>query len=163
MIQSDKSLEFLGHSSIHEPLDDFLLSLGIKKRPKSASLSTMSVEGDGIVFSFVERPDYIERYGHQPLSAGELVLDRIDFDQDGSMPLPFGLKYSLDFDLAAKLLGGVLQSKDPDMVAPKPWMPRFHFKGFFVVLHFDKSSMKMKHAVVTRPSLMNCKHFEIQQ
>ncbi|MBL7555252.1 MAG: hypothetical protein JNM24_05460 [Bdellovibrionaceae bacterium] len=161
MTASDKSLEFLSHSSTYKPLDDFLLSIGIKNRPKSTSLSTMSVEGDGIIFSFIERPDYVERYGHQPLSDGELILDRIDFNREGSMPLPFELEYNLDFDLASKLLGEALQSKDPEMIVPKPWMPRFHYKIFFIVLHFDKNSMRIKHAVITHPSLGNRKHFRI--
>ena len=47
-------IQFLGHSSIHEPFDDFLTNLGIVWRPKAVRRldTTFFVNGHGLVLSF---------------------------------------------------------------------------------------------------------------
>jgi hypothetical protein len=64
-------IQFLGHSSIYEPLDNFLSQKNIKWRPKAARKldTTHFINGNGLVLTFEFKDD--------------LVDDKVDIKSDG--------------------------------------------------------------------------------
>jgi hypothetical protein len=69
-------IKFLGHSSIHEPFDDFLTGQGIKWRPKAGrDLDTMHfINGHGLVIKFDFGISAVEK-GFKAKSNGEYIFN----------------------------------------------------------------------------------------
>lgn len=69
-------IQFLGHSSIHEPLDDFLTSQGISWRPKAGRdlNTTHFINGHGLVMTFEFDTAAAEK-GMKVKSAGDFVFN----------------------------------------------------------------------------------------
>jgi hypothetical protein len=74
-MNASELIPFLGHSSIHQPFDDFLTSHGFTKRPKvGRRLDTLlSVDGTGIWLGFDFATSAIEK--HMPIkSEGSFIF-----------------------------------------------------------------------------------------
>jgi hypothetical protein len=69
-------IQYLGHSSIHEPFDDFLTAQGIVWRPKAGRKldTTCFVNGHGLVMSFELGAATAEK-GIKARSAGDYIFN----------------------------------------------------------------------------------------
>lgn len=161
MNMADEAIGYLGQSSTDAALDAFLTLIGIKKRPKDTSISTRYVEGSGITFSFLERYDYLEIYTQAPNSEGELILDRVDFDQIGATMLPYGLNFGIPLETMKTILGEPLVAM-ADIPPPNTFRPKFYFDGHFMVAYLDKKTMLLEHLVVSKATKLNQQHFGLK-
>ncbi|MDH0775575.1 MULTISPECIES: hypothetical protein [Delftia] len=103
---------FLGHSSTHEPFDEFLTKNGIKSRPKiGRSLETLiPIKGQGLSMSFE-----IDAKGNgiAPKSEGAFIFSQLEIRISGDVgkngiytgPLPYGLSANDSRDAIEKKLG----------------------------------------------------------
>lgn len=158
---ADEAIGYLGHSSTDAALDAFLTSIGIKKRPKDTSISTRCVKGNGIAFSFLERFDYLEAYFQEPDTDGELILDRVDFNQVGATMLPYGLNFGMPLEALKTILGKPLVAV-ADIPPPNTFRSKFYFDGHFMVAHLDKKTMLLEHLVVSKVSKLKQQHFGLK-
>lgn len=158
---ADEAIGYLGHSSTDMALDAFLTSIGIKKRPKDTSISTRYIEGNGVIFSFLERFDYLEAYSQAPNTDGELILDRVDFDQVGATMLPYGLSFGMSLETMKTILGEPLVAA-ADTPPPSAFRPKFYFDGHFMVAYLDKKAILLEHLVVSKVTKLNQQHFGLK-
>lgn len=107
-------MQFLGHSSIHEPFDDYLHARGIKKRPSTAGRNielSVSIKSQGLHLSFEEATKLLSE-GLESKSPGSYLFSWLDIylkKADGMTPyagpLPFGLAADLSQEQVRALLG----------------------------------------------------------
>lgn len=113
-INAVELMQFLGHSSIYEPFDDYLHSHGIKKRPSTTGRNielSVSIKKHGLHLSFVESTK-LAGEGLASKSSGSYVFNWLDIyltKEDGMSPyggpLPFGLTAELSQKQVRALLG----------------------------------------------------------
>lgn len=131
-------IEFLGHSSIYEPLEDFLLASGIKKRPKGNEGTVWVRDKErGISMEFNASGIYDDRYLQPKRSEGKFVLESITFEK----PLDSGLPYGLAFDRTPKqtsLLLGQARGQHDETFAS------YFFDGKVVLIRWNDSGEGIK-------------------
>jgi len=100
-MDTDKLASFLGHSSVNDVFDDFLLQNGIKKRPKLSDSFPYKIPADepGLALAF---EDSAESKGMARKSEGQFVFHEMYFDFDpkkgafsGRLPFGIGLARSI--------------------------------------------------------------------
>lgn len=99
-------IEFLGHSSKHRPFDDFLLSNGIKKRPKGEELTVWlkdKPKGISMEFSFSE--SYDKEVLRPKKSDGQFILQAVTFEKEPESGLPYGLTFKRTQTQTDQLIG----------------------------------------------------------
>ena len=161
-MDTTKLINFLGYTSIYEPFDDYLLSIGIKKRPKDTSLKSRIIEADNLSLRFLEYDDYVEDYLSEPLSEGQLILERVSFEAGCSDPLPFGLSFNMNLETVINTLGEPLKVVVEGIDQKEPWIPYFYLKGFLVVVRFNQKTLDMEDVFVSRPDKYNREHFGLK-
>jgi len=130
-------LGFLGHSSIHPPLDDFLARHGVKKRPKGDDpIQSIELADSGISLEFEPGETFDEVSLTPRRSKGRFILTSIYVDTRFKSALPYGV--SLDAstaDLRAKL--GAAKEDDP--VGPSL---TFYVDNILIVINWRKKKPK---------------------
>lgn len=140
-MDTTKLASFLGHSTLHEPFDDFLVASGIKKRPKLSDSLPYKVPSSvpGLALAFEDSP---EAKGMARRSEGQFVFHEIYFDFNprkdgfvGDMPFGIGAARSLSDVQAVLGIPRVLR----DSLNPK-------FPGVFASYLVDDLVIQLKYA-----------------
>ena len=118
-------MKFMGHSSIHEPFDDYLHEHGIKKRPDVEGKHYdpyIEIKKQGLHLAFLTSNELHEK-GVRAKSDGTYLFNWLDIylkKEDGMTPyagpLPFGLAADLSQEQVRALFG------QPKHVNVKPEM-----------------------------------------
>jgi hypothetical protein len=161
-MDTTKLINYLGYTSIYKPFDDYLLSIGIKKRPKGTSLKTRFLTQDNLTLGFIEYDDYIEDYQIEPLSEGTLILERVDFEAGFEPQLPFGLDFKFSLKETLSNLSPALKLVVDGLEPISEWSPRFFHQSFFLNINFDKKLDQINHINVSKPDRYNKKHFGLK-
>lgn len=161
-MDTTKLIHFLGYASIYLPFDDYLLSIGIKKRPKDTSYKTRTITADNLALEFTEYNDYLDDYLSEPLSEGRLILERVSFEAGFNDPLPFGLRFSMNPEAVLNKLGMPLKVVAEDIDPIESWLPHFYYESFFVVVRFNEKNHVMESISISYPSKYNRKHFGLK-
>ena len=104
---------FLGHSSIHPALDDYLLAGGIKKRPKKNEASeTITDKKSGVELEFQISPIFDKEALSPKKSDGRFILASVTFLKGCSLPLPYGISLQLGKDAISRILGNPLKERE---------------------------------------------------
>lgn len=113
-INAVELIQFLGHSSIHEPFDDYLHEQGIKKRPSIEGKHHdpyIEIKKQGLHLVFLISNELHEK-GVEAKSDGTYLFNWLDIylkKEDGMTPykgpLPFGLAANLSQEQVRSLLG----------------------------------------------------------
>lgn len=113
-INAIELMGFLGHSSIHEPFDDYLHAHNIKKRPNNNGRDleeTVAIKTQGLHVCFVTS-NTLEEKGLTAKSPGTYLFNWLDIyliKQDGFSPykgpLPFGLATQMNQSQVRQFLG----------------------------------------------------------
>lgn len=105
-MDGSRLISFLGHSSIHPEFDDFLLGNGFKKRPNKMEAS-QSVEdkGLGIRLSFLLSNLFDEEIALPKKSEGNFIFGYVQFLDNFTGVLPYGLSWSLAPEELTRILG----------------------------------------------------------
>ena len=155
-----KLVEFLGHSSIYEPFDDYLLSIGIKKRPKHDSTSggryPIKHPSLGLELGFETSIGYQEESLVPQKSAGQFVLDSVIFRKQPDLPLPYGLSFSLVRSQVDSIIGPCVQRRPDDDSSTH------FFQGVLVDIGWDRNG-KMDSILFGYPHTYDQKHLNLGQ
>jgi hypothetical protein len=138
-INAIELMGFLGHSSIHEPLDDYLHAHNIKKRPNNNGRNleeSVAIKTQGLHVCFVTS-NKLDEEGLIAKSPGTYLFNWLDIyliKQDGFSPykgpLPFGLSQQMSQQQVRALLG-----QPPHVTFDVTWKSNvdFYFREGLVV------------------------------
>ncbi|GLS05094.1 hypothetical protein GCM10007860_22440 [Chitiniphilus shinanonensis] len=99
-------IEFLGHSSNHPALDQFLTAHGVTRRPETDGATEDMASDDGtLVLTFQSRLTFDKESLLPRKSDGAYILAGVTFRRAFAHPLPHGLSLERDRAAIDKLLG----------------------------------------------------------
>ncbi len=140
-MDTNKLVSFLGHSSVHDAFDDFLIANGIKKRPKLSDDYPYKIPSSepGLALTF---EDSAESKGMARKSEGQFVFHEIYFAFDPKKgafqgDLPFGIG-------AARSIEGVEAALGSPRVRRDSLNPKF--PGLFACYLIDGIVLQFKFA-----------------
>lgn len=140
-MDTNKLVSFLGHSSVDEAFDDFLIENGIKKRPKLSDSYPYKIASSepGLALTF---EDSAEAKGMARKSEGQFVFHEIYFDFDSKKgvfqgELPFGIGVARSIEGVEAVLGSPKIKRDT--ANPK-------FPGLFASYLIDGIVIQLKFA-----------------
>lgn len=148
-----KLVEFLGHSSIYEPLDDFLILNGVKKRPKGPDLTDW-IGDKSKAISLEFSASYDSEAIHPRKSDGKYVLRAIVFEKPLESGLPFGLDFRMPRDAVTAILGAPKASDD---------MPsaEYYYDSLVVTIVWEKDERKMRLITISVPDIYSKKNLNL--
>lgn len=148
-------IEFLGHSSIHESFDDFLLANGIKKRPKGNEV-TISVADKplGISMEFQAANFYDEEHIQKKKSDGKFILKEVTFQKQPESTLPYGISFKLSVKQASDLLGPAKK----ETVLPTA---TYFFDEKIIVIRREQTSNAISSISFSLPDIYDKQHLKL--
>ncbi|RZI57104.1 MAG: hypothetical protein EOP37_21705 [Rubrivivax sp.] len=154
-------ISFLGHSSIHEPFDDFLKTNGVKRRPKDTDSYPYAIKSSvlGLSLGFEDDP---EELGIQRKSDGGFVFSKINFDlvakeEAFSGDLPFGVGQARSGQEVRAILGAPRTEGD-NPVSDGVGMSYFIGDLVYVFSYSDRAATRLAFASISLPDSSDREH-----
>ena len=146
-MNTQELLQFLGHSSIFDPFEDFLMKNGIIRRPKLADSYPYSIDTKttGLSLIFEDAP---EDKGQQRKSAGSFIFCQVYFDfESKSKPfvgdLPYGIGQERDSKAIERQVGAPSVKRDSKQTSG--FTISFYIDGLvFTAAYSDKDGRKLR-------------------
>jgi hypothetical protein len=159
-MDATKLIEFFGHSSIYEPLDDFLIENKIKKRPKS--YETQSILLGHLDLRFEDTITIDEDFLIKPRSSGTYIFVEVVFHDAFPDQLPFGLKFNINESEFCKVLGQKLVAIDPEVERRNLSSLRFFYNNLFIVVEMNKDKTAATWIKFSLPDRYDYKHYNLK-
>lgn len=155
-MDSLKAISYLGYSSIHPEVDDFLLENGIKKRPKKNEASeTITDEKIGASFDFQGSPSFDEESLMPKKSDGRFILRGVTFLSGFTGRLPYGISLKMSQDEISKILG------NPKRERPQIPIATYFRDGMVITVNWLKSDPKEAFIRFTVPNIYDKKNLNL--
>ena len=159
-MDATKLIEFFGHTSIYEPLDEFLIQNKIKKRPKS--YETQSILLGDMDLRFEDDITIEEEFLIKPRSNGSYILVGVWFYESFPDQLPFGLKFNMNESEFCKKLGAKLVALDPEIEKRNADSLLFFYNKLFIVVKMNKEETASDWISFSLPTKFNYKHYGLK-
>ncbi|ALV08764.1 hypothetical protein [Roseateles depolymerans] len=152
--------KFFGHASVYEPFDDFLLTLGVKKRPKDSDdyPYILKLKDAGVSLGFEDDPADL---GIERKSDGTFVFAKVHLDltkKGGfSGDLPFGVGKARTKSEIVAILGKPLSEGDKP-IGDGVGMTYFVDGLVYVFVWADRAATQLEYVSLALPNDADRQH-----
>ena len=116
MMNTERLLSFLGHTSTSDDFESFLLENDTKKMPKGDSTTRIKTKDKLISMEFDPTDSYKEKYLSPPIGDGWFTFESFDINKGFEKENPFNLAFAMDKSQVEEKLGKSVSKNQEDLV-----------------------------------------------